>query len=382
MTPVIESRLPGAQTNIFTVMSRLANEHGAINLSQGFPDFPVDQELTSRVYRAMEQGHNQYAPMAGVPLLRERIAHLIAAEYARPIDPESEVTVTAGGTQALYIAIAALLRPGDEAIVFDPAFDTYDPAIRLNGGVPVHVPMHPPDFTIPWDRVEAIISPRTRMIIVNTPHNPCGTVLSENDIVELERLCVRYGLLVIGDEVYERMVFDGLRHHSVLSRPALTDHAVAVFSFGKTFHVTGWKTGYVVAAPRLMEEIRKIHQYLVFSVNTPIQVALADFLQDPGHYLHLGELYQQKRDRFLKLLERSPFRPLPCSGSYFQLVSYDGYTTESDRDLAVRLTREKGLASIPVSAFYQDGTDHHLLRFCFAKRPETLDAAGVILAGL
>ena len=382
MLPDLTPRLPDTGTNIFTVMSALAQECNAINLSQGFPDFPIDPELIEWMRAAMTEGRNQYAPMPGVPLLRQRIAEMISATYGRTTDPDAEITLTAGGTEALYVSIAAFVGAGDEVIIFDPAFDTYDPAVRLCGGVPVHINLSPPDFQIPWEKVEAAITPRTRMVIINSPHNPCSTVLGEDDLNQLEALCSRYGLLVISDEVYERIIFDDLKHVGILGRPALAPYAMAIFSFGKTFHVTGWKTGYVVAAPQLTREVRRIHQYLIFSCNTPAQYAFARYLENPDHYRNLGSFYQQKRDFFRNQLEGSPFTPLPCSGSYFQLVSYKGFSEEHDRDLAIRLTRQYGLATIPVSVFYQDQSDHHLLRLCFAKREETLAAAGAILRSL
>ena len=360
-------------------MSRLAAECGAINLSQGFPDFDIDPELIRLVHQAMINGQNQYAPMPGLPALRQAISEVIIQTYNRPTDPETEITVTAGGTAALYAAITAFIRPGDEVIIFDPSYDSYGPAVRLNGGIPVHLNLLPPDFQIPWSQLEAAVNDKTRMIIVNTPHNPCGSVLSSEDISRLGALCIERDLILLSDEVYERIVFDGKSHHSVLANPELNGRSIAVFSFGKTFHVTGWKTGYVVAASQLTQEIRKSHQFITFSVNTPIQQGMATYLQKPSNYNSLGGLYQKKRDFFLDQLKGTPFKPLSCYGSYFQLVSYEGFSKEKDVDLARRLTREAGIASIPVSVFYKDGSDHQLLRFCFAKKEETLEAAGKIL---
>lgn len=382
MIPEIQSRLPGAETNIFTVMSALAHECKAINLSQGFPDFPVNPELLGLVNQAMKDGWNQYAPMAGVPILRQRISEMVQITYGRSTDWESEVTVTAGGTEALYVSISAFIRPGDEVIIFDPSFDTYDPAVRLSGGVPVRINLRPPVFGIPWDEVHSRVNPKTRMIIVNTPHNPTGTVLKSGDLDELERICLKHGILLLSDEVYERIIFDGVAHQSALSRPALAEYAISVFSFGKMFHVTGWKTGYIVASARLMQEIRKVHQFLIFSCNTPSQHAFASYLSQPDHYKNLGLFYEKKRDFFLSQLEGSPFKSLHCEGSYFQLVSYEGYSEESDYELAVRLTREFRLATIPVSVFYYDRSDHQLLRICFAKKEETLTAAGAVIKNL
>jgi methionine aminotransferase len=378
----IQSRLPDTGTSIFTVMSALAAEHGAINLSQGFPDFDIDPELIRLVNDAMLGGHNQYAPMPGLPALREAIAEVVLRTYNRDTNPQTEVTVTAGGTAALYAAITALVRPGDEVIIFDPSYDSYSPAVRLNGGTPVHLNLLPPAFGIPWQQVENAVNEKTRMIIVNTPHNPCGSVLSEDDMRRFGALCRAHDIILLSDEVYERIIFDGKQHHSVLSFPDMKDHAIAVFSFGKTFHVTGWKTGYLVASPELTKEIRKSHQFITFSVNTPMQHGIAAYLKESSRYTSLGQFYQTKRDFFLEQLKGSPFTALPCFGSYFQIVSFEGYSKESDHELATRLTREAGIASIPVSAFYRDGSDHHLLRFCFAKRNETLEAAGKILRTL
>lgn len=360
-------------------MSRLAAECGAINLSQGFPDFDIDPELIRLVQQAMLNGHNQYSPMPGLPILRQALSEVISKTYNRPTDPETEITITAGGTAALYAAITAFIRPGDEVIIFDPSYDSYGPAVRLNGGVPVHLNLLPPDFQIPWHQLESAVNEKTRMIIVNTPHNPCGSVLSSDDMNRLSSLCIKNDLILLSDEVYERLVFDDKTHHSVLANPDLNDRSIAVFSFGKTFHVTGWKTGYVVAAPKLTQEIRKSHQFITFSVNTPMQHGIAGYLQDSHNYQSLGSFYQKKRDFFLGQLKGTPFKPLSCHGSYFQLVSYEGFSTEKDVDLARRLTKEAGIASIPVSAFYKDGSDHRLLRFCFAKKEDTLEAAGKIL---
>lgn len=378
----ITSRLPEVGTSIFTVMSRMAAECGAINLSQGFPDFEVSRELISLIHKNMTEGHNQYAPMPGVPALRAIISAVIAQAYGRITDPETDITITAGGTEAIFSTIAALIGPGDEVIVFDPAYDSYDPAIRLNGGKPVHIPLEPPGFDIPWDRVERSITPRTRMIMINTPHNPCGSVWSEQDMKVLEGIALKQGILVLSDEVYERIIFDGFRHQSVLKFPGLASQSIAIFSFGKTFHATGWKVGYAVAPPDLMREIRKTHQFITFSVNTPVQMALASFMANAGNYLHLGEFYQKKRDYFLDQVKKSSFQPLPCHGSYFQLLSYQAISTKPDKEMAEWMTRTHQLASIPVSVFYHDKSDHRLLRLCFAKGEETLQRAGEILSKL
>lgn len=376
------SRLPSVGTSIFTVMSRMAQEHDAINLSQGFPDFPVSQELIDLIYSNMKAGHNQYAPMPGAPALRKVIAEVIESTYQRKTDFETEITVTAGGTEALFSAIAALVRPGDEVILFDPAYDSYDPAVRLNGGVPVHINLSPPDFSIDWSQVKAAITGSTRMIMINSPHNPTGAVLSDDDLKMLQALAEEHDLIVLSDEVYERIIFDGYVHQSVLKYSQLAKRAVAVYSFGKTFHATGWKVGYTVAPDYLTREIRKTHQFITFSVNTPVQLALAQYLAIPEHYLNLGRFYQQKRDYFLNEIAGTSLQVLPCHGSYFQLLSYKEASNRTENEMAEWMTKELKLAPIPVSAFYQDGRNQHLLRFCFAKGEETLQKAGKILRKL
>lgn len=378
----VSSRLPDIGTSIFSVMSKMALDHDAINLSQGFPDFAVDESIIQRVHRYMQEGHNQYAPMPGLPVLRNAIASVIHRTYQRSVNPETEITITAGATQAIFTCLAALLNPGDEVILFDPSYDSYSPSIRLNGGVPVHINLRYPDFTIDWDQVRSTITSRTRMIIVNTPHNPSGTVLREQDIHELERLVEEYNLMVISDEVYERLIFDDIVHQSVLRSPILAARSMAIFSFGKTFHATGWKVGYVVAPEYLTKEIRKAHQFIVFSVNTPVQFALADYLSDPHHYEYLGKFYQQKRDFFLQAIKGSSFEALPCRGSYFQVLSYQAISAKPDMEMAEEMTRKFKVASIPFSVFFQDKTDHHLLRFCFAKKEETLEKASAILRSI
>ena len=375
----IKSRLPEVGTSIFTVMSRMALEQGAINLSQGFPDFNVSGELISLIHRNMMEGHNQYAPMAGVPALRKIISEVVMETYCRKTDPETEITITAGGTEAIFSAIAALVSQGDEVIVFDPAYDSYDPSIRLNGGISVHLRLSPPLFAIDWDEVKARITDRTRMIIVNSPHNPSGSVLSEQDLKSLEEIALKHGILVLSDEVYERIIFDKIPHQSVLKFPGLASQSVAVFSFGKTFHATGWKIGYAVAPEALTKEIRRVHQFITFSVNTPVQHALAEFMSNPANYLQLGEFFQKKRNYFLEQIKRSSFEPLPCNGTYFQILSYKAVSDKQDTAMAEWLTKEHKLASIPVSVFYQDDVQDRLLRFCFAKSDETLQKAGKIL---
>lgn len=375
----LPSRLPDVGTSIFTVMSKMAADHGAINLSQGFPDFPVSAELIDLIYKNLKAGNNQYAPMPGVLSLRQQIAQVIQATYQRETDPDTEITITAGGTEALFSALAALVHPGDEVIVFDPAFDSYNPAIRLNGGVPVHINLTPGDFSVDWNEVRSKITSRTKVILVNTPHNPTGAVLGKSDLQELEKLVLENNLFVISDEVYERLIFENETHESVLKYPGLRAHSVAVFSFGKTFHATGWKIGYTVASKEVTTEIRRTHQFITFAVNTPIQHALAEYLTHPANYNQLGSFYQKKRDFFLDQIKGSSFEPRPCKGSYFQLVSYDTISAKPDLEMAEWLTKIHKVASIPVSVFYNDRSDQHLLRFCFAKTEETLEKAGQIL---
>jgi methionine transaminase len=375
----IPSRLPDIGTSIFTVMSRLAQEQGAINLSQGFPDFPIDEKLIALVNRFMVEGNNQYAPMAGVPVLRQAIAKMIGESYQREIDPENEITITAGATEGLFASIAAFIHPGDEVIIFDPSYDSYEPAIRLNGGVPVPINLTFPDFSIDWDVVRMKITKRTKMIMVNTPHNPSGAVLKDGDMRALEKIAIEFNLLVLSDEVYERLTFDNIQHRSALCYPELARRTITVSSFGKTFHATGWKVGYVVAAPGLTHEIRKTHQFIVFSVNTPVQLALSEYLKNPENYLSLSEFYRAKRDFFLDNIKGSSFEPLKCEGSYFQLLSYKGISDQPDVQMADELARKHKIASIPISVFYKDQTDNKILRFCFAKKEETLAKAAEIL---
>jgi methionine aminotransferase len=379
---VATSRLPGVGTTIFTVMSRLAAECGAINLSQGFPDFSASPELFDRVSHHMRAGANQYAPMAGVPSLREAIVDRSRALYGTRYDAEDEVTVTAGGTQAIFTAVTALVRPGDEVVVVEPVYDSYVPAIELAGGRAVRASMSPPGYRTDWARIGALLSPRTRMILVNSPHNPTGSVFTAGDLDALAALVRGTGIVVLSDEVYEHIVFDGARHESVSRHPELAARSFVVGSFGKTFHVTGWKVGWALAPRELMAEFRKVHQFVVFTVNTPVQLALADYMADPGRWLELPAFYQRKRDLFRAGLEGTRLEPLPCSGTYFQLASYARVSDEPDRVLAERLTREIGVASIPVSAFHADGRQDRVLRFCFAKSDETLSRACERLAGL
>ena len=375
----IHSRLPDIGTSIFTVMSRMAHEHQAINLSQGFPDFPVAQVLIDGISRKMKEGHNQYAPMPGILALRQAIARVVDKTYHRQVDPEGEITITAGGTEAIYATITSLVGPGDEVILFDPSYDCYDPAIRLNGGIPVAIDLAPPLFRIDWDQVKDKITDRTKVIMINTPHNPTGVVLTAEDIDTLADITLRHDIVVLSDEVYERIIFDNCTHQSVLRSAHLASRSVAVFSFGKTFHATGWKVGYAIAPPSITAEIRKAHQFITFSVNTPVQLALAEYLEKEENYLNLGRFYQQKRDFFLQQIKGSSFEPMPCHGSYFQLLSYRTISDKGDKEMAEWLTSNHKIASIPVSAFYKNNADHRLLRFCFAKTEETLMKAGAIL---
>jgi len=379
---MIQSRLPEVGISIFTVMSKMALDYGAINLSQGFPDFPVSDELIELIYANMRAGHNQYAPMPGAPALKQSISKVVFETYNRPTDPDSDIIITAGGTEALYSAIAAFIRQGDEVIILDPAYDSYDPAVRLNGGVPVHVNLVAPSFHVPWDEVERKISSRTKAIMINTPHNPTGSVMSPSDMRSLETIAIEHDLIVISDEVYERLIYEGKAHESLLKYPELSKRSVAAFSFGKTFHATGWKVGYTVAPANLTTEIRKTHQFITFAVNTPVQLAIATYLLNPENYLNLGKFYQSKRDFFLDQIRGSSFEALPCFGSYFQLLSYKNISNKTEIEMAEWMTKEHKVASIPVSVFYKDGTNQYLLRFCFAKREETLEKASKILRKL
>ncbi|GAB3549464.1 pyridoxal phosphate-dependent aminotransferase [Spirosoma fluminis] len=363
-------------------MSKLAIEVGAINLSQGFPGFDCSPELVSLVERYMRKGFNQYAPMAGVPALREALAQKTADQYKVNYDPETEITVTSGATEAIFAAIAAVVRPGDEVLVFEPAYDSYVPAIELNGGVPVYVTLTPPGYTVDWQVVEQKITDKTRMMLVNTPHNPTGHVWTTDDLAQLATLVRGRDIWIMSDEVYEHILFDGRIHHSLMTHPELRVRTFVVCSFGKTFHITGWKIGYCLAPAELTAEFRKVHQYLTFSTVTPIQYALADYLQQPDHYLQLPDFYQRKRDLFTAGLRNSRFTFKPAEGSFFQTVSYANITDESDYDLAVRLTHEIGVASIPVSMFYNQKNDYKILRFCFAKDDAVLQEAAERLSRL
>ena len=371
----LTSKLPSVGTTIFTVMSKLAADVGAINLSQGFPDFDCDPALVDAVARHMREGRNQYAPMQGVPALRQAIAAKFAELYGAHYDPETEVTVTSGGTEALFDAVTAVVHPGDEVIVFEPCYDSYVPAVELNGGKAIVISLRFPDYAVPWDEVRAAISSKTRLLIFNSPHNPTATILTAPDITELTRLVQRHDVLILSDEVYEHIIFDGAPHESMARTDALRARSFIVGSFGKTYHATGWKVGYTVAPAALTDEFRKVHQFVTFATNTPTQHALAEFLSQHKGYPELAAFYQRKRDLFLKLIEGSRFRPLPSRGTYFQLLDYSAITSEDDMAFALRLTKEHGVASIPTSAFLYNQQAPKVLRFCFAKKDETLAKA-------
>ncbi|MEI6488502.1 MAG: methionine aminotransferase [Bacteroidota bacterium] len=376
---LISSKLPNVGTTIFTVMSKLAADHNAINLSQGFPDFNCDEELIELVNKYMMEGKNQYAPMAGLMPLREVIADKIESIHGTKYDPETEITITAGGTQAIYTAISAIIRDGDEVIIFEPAYDCYQPAIEMNGGTTIYLQLKAPSYTIDWNEVKKVITHRTRMIIINTPHNPTGSIMTSDDMRMLEKITNNTDIVIISDEVYEHIIFDNQEHQSVSRFPKLAERSFIISSFGKTFHTTGWKTGYCVAPKNLMAEFRKVHQFLVFCVNSPIQYALADYLKQKKNYIGLNSFYQNKRDLFVKQIKNSRFEFTPCGGTYFQLLSYKKMSKEKDTEYAIRLTKEFGIASVPISVFYHETIDNHVLRFCFAKKEETLEKAAEIL---
>ncbi len=379
----MKSKFPGVGTTIFTVMSKLADDFDAINLSQGFPDFDGPPELMESLSWHINHGRNQYAPLAGVPGLKEQIARKVHGLYGAEVDPVQQITVTPGATEALYCAITACVNPGDEVIIFDPAYDTYAPGVRLNGGVPRHIPMTYPDFAIDWQRVEETINERTRLIILNSPHNPSGSVWGEGDIAELRRVTDGRDILLLSDEVYEHITFDGHRHLSLLRYPDLAGRAFCVSSFGKTLHVTGWRIGYCVAPAPLMQEFLKVHQFINFSANTPMQYALADYLRQYARKsLELGEFYLKKRNLFNKLLSKTRFDFTPSRGTYFQLADYSAISDEPDVAFAERLTKEHKVAVIPVSVFYREPTEQRIVRFCFAKHDETLERAAKRLAAI
>jgi methionine transaminase len=378
----MRSKLPEVGLTIFSEMTNLALQHGAINLSQGFPDFDTHPELKELVAKHIRAGRNQYAPMHGVAALRERLAAKVRTLYSAAYDPESEITVTTGGTEALYAAVTAVVHPGDEVIIVEPAYDCYAPIVRLSGGHPVYAKLTFPDYRMDWEGFRRLVSARTRLVMLNFPHNPTGAVLNADDLETLAEILRPSQALILSDEVYEHIVFDGLSHQGMLLHPELRERSFVVGSFAKTYHTTGWKVGYCLAPHGLTAELRKIHQYLVFAVNTPIQHAYADFLEDPHRYLDLPAFYQAKRDRFLELIQGSRFRPLPCHGTYYQLLSYAGISDEPEMEFARRLTIRHGVAAIPPSVFYHQRDDHHVLRFCFAKKEETLTAAAERLCAI
>jgi len=371
----LKSKLPNVGTSIFTVMSALANEHKAINLSQGFPDFMCDESLLNKVDEYMRKGMNQYAPMPGLMLLRERIAEKMEQLYRCKVNPDTEITITPGGTEAIYAAITSVIEEDDEVIIFEPAYDCYAPAIELCKGIPKYIQLQAPDYKIDWNEVKKNINHKTRMIMINTPHNPTGTVLSNEDMIQLEKIVKDSNIIIISDEVYEHIIFDEKQHESVLRYPLLAERSFVVYSFGKTYHNTGWKMGYCIAPELLMKEFRKSHQYIVFCANTTLQYAFADIMMNADMYLGLSSFYEEKRNFFCKLLKQTKFEYTPASGSYFQLVSYKKLSDEHDKDYAIRLTKEIGVASVPISSFYHTGYDQKMLRFCFAKKKATLEAA-------
>jgi methionine aminotransferase len=375
LNPTFQSKLPHIGTTIFTTMSALAVEHQAINLGQGFPDFMMSEELIGLVNTAMQNGQNQYTPMAGLGILRERLAEKMEQLYAAKVNPETEITITPGGTYAIYTALTTVLQPGDEVIVFEPAYDSYIPNIEINGAVPVLIPLTYPAYAINWNLVRERISSKTKMIILNTPHNPTGSVIGSNDIEQLRSIVKDTGIFILSDEVYEHLIFEGKKHESMLRYPDLLARSFVCFSFGKTYHCTGWKMGYCVAPAAMMKEFRKVHQFNCFSCDSPVQHALAEYILQKDAYLQLGSQLQQKRDYFQQLMQQTKFMALPSYGSYFQLYSYTGITDENDAEFAIRLTKEYGVAAIPTSAFYVNSKDDKVLRFCFVKKEATLEAA-------
>lgn len=375
MTPSIHSKLPRVGTTIFTVMSGLATEHQAINLGQGFPDFPMNQDLLNLVTEVMNKGFNQYVPMQGYLPLREALSEKASYLYGASINPDTQITITPGGTYAIYTALTTILQPGDEVIVFEPAYDSYIPNVEINGAVAVRINLDFPSYKINWEQVKQAITPKTRAIIINTPHNPTGAVLTAEDIQELRNCVEGTNIYIISDEVYEHLIFDGIPHQSILRYPDLLQRAFVCFSFGKVYHCTGWKLGYSISSAEAMKEFRKVHQFNCFCCHTPSQVALASFIRQREAYQELGPFMQQKRDYFIDLMKQTRFELLNSSGSYFITARYNNISDEGDKEFAIRLTKEKGVATIPVSAFYKDGTDNKVIRFCFAKKEGTIKAA-------
>lgn len=378
-TNSIQSKLPNTGTSIFAVMSGLAIEHGALNLSQGFPDFPISEGLIERVNYFMQSGKNQYAPMPGVLELRTAISKMFQLNHESYYNPDTEINITAGATQGLFSAISAFVCAGDEVVIFEPAYDSYAPAIELNGGIVKRSKLLFPDYKINREEVLQLISPKTKMIIINTPHNPTGSLLEKEDLEFIQKITNNTNIIVLSDEVYEHLIFEGKQHQSASRFKELKKRSLVIGSFGKTFHATGWKTGFVLAPDYLMKEFRKIHQFVVFACNTPIQYAIADYLQKPENYTYLGEFFQKKRDIFSNALKNSRFEVLSCYGTYFQLLDYSKITNEKELEFATRLTIEHGIASVPVSPFYKEGEENKILRFCFAKEDSTLLKAAEIL---
>ena len=375
----MQSKLPNIGTSIFTVMSQLAAKHNAINLGQGFPDFPMSAELIECVNKAMQSGGNQYAHTNGVPLLRERLAEKIKYLYDVNINPETNITITPGGTYSIFCAFSTIIQPGDEVIIFEPAYDSYIPNIVFNGGIVVPIELEFPEYSIPWDKVKAAITPKTKAILVNTPHNPTGRVFTKDDILILQEIVLSNNLYLISDEVYEHLIYDNKQHETVMKYPDLFARTFVCFSFGKTYHCTGWKLGYCIAPENIMKEYRKVHQFNAFGCDTPKQLAIAEYMTNKEAYLSIGAMYQEKRDYLRGLLDNTKFVRLPSSGSYFESYRYDAISDESDTVFAERLVREFGIAIVPMSAFYQKSTDHKVIRLCFAKVKETLDAAAACL---
>lgn len=371
----IKSKLPNVGTTIFTVMSALATEHKAVNLGQGFPDYPMSEELTAKVAEAMNNGHNQYAPMPGLIGLRESIAEKVEFLYKTKVNPDTEITITPGGTYAIYSSLTTILQPGDEVILFEPAYDSYIPNIEINGAKAVPLPLTYPDYKIDWELVRSSITPKTKAVLINSPHNPTGSVLDKNDIAELKSVVAGTNIFIVSDEVYEHLIYDELPHESMLKYPELFERSFVNFSFGKTYHCTGWKLGYCIAPAAFTKEFRKVHQFNCFSCFTPAQVALADYLKNKDAYLSLPRFMQQKRDYFIELMKQTKFDLLPTSGSYFVCASYGRISDEADKDLAIRLTKEAGVATIPLSAFYHNQKDDKVVRFCFSKQNKTLQQA-------
>src|SRR4249920_456599 len=369
----IHSKLPNAGTTIFTVMSAMATEYKAVNLGQGFPDFPMSEELTSLVNKAMKDGFNQYSPMPGWMPLREAIAEKIDFLYGAKVNPGTQITITPGGTYAIYTALTTILQPGDEVIIFEPGYDSYIPNVEINGAVPVLIDLKFPGYKIDWDEVRKKVSPKTKAIMLNSPHNPTGAVLSEEDIRQLSGIVKDTNIFIVSDEVYEHLIFDNIPHQSILRYPELLERSFVCFSFGKTYNCTGWKLGYCISSPASMIEFRKVHQFNCFCCHTPSQVALADFLKNKDAYLSLSGIMQQKRDHFIELMKHTKFELLNSSGSYFICAKYDRISDEPDKDFAIRITKEFGVATIPVSVFYKAGTDNKVIRFCFSKNKETLE---------